>query len=110
TSTTRCCRGGTADSPPKFQPTDQFEYIDTFSNLFGGHSLKFGADLMLPMRDTFLDIPATRGSLTFNGRFTGNGLADMELGYVQAAQLSSYYEGNQRHWATSFFLPDARTP
>ncbi len=106
TSLSGCCRIGTADFHPKFQDTDQFEYVDTLSKLFGTHQMKIGADVMLPMEDTFLDIPATRGSLTFNGRFTGNAVADALLGYVQAAQLSSYYEVNQRHWATSFFIQD----
>src|ERR1700737_5601501 len=60
----------------------------------------------MPMKDTFLGIPAPRGSLTFNGRFTGNSIADALLGYVQSAQLSSYYQVNQEHWATSFFAQD----
>jgi hypothetical protein len=106
TSFSGCCRIGTADFHPKFQNTDQLEYIDSLSKVVGVHQLKAGADLMMPMKDTFLDIPATRGSFTFNGRFTGNSIADALLGYVQAAQLSSYYEVNQEHWATSFFVQD----
>jgi hypothetical protein len=106
TSLSSCCRIGSADFHPKFQNTDQFEYLDTLSKVAGSHQVKVGVDLMMPMKDTFLDIPATRGSLTFNGRFTGNSVADALLGYVQAAQISTYYEVNQRHWATSFFAQD----
>src|SRR5262249_38758657 len=110
TSMNGCCRIGSPDFLPKFQHTDQFEYIDTLSKLVGTHQLKVGAAILAPMKDTFLDIPATRGSLTFNGRFTGNSIADALLGYVSAAQISSYYQVNQRHWATSFFGQDDWKP
>ena len=99
-------RIGSPDFLPKFQHTDQFEYIDTLSWLRGNHAFKFGADIMAPMNNQFLDVPATRGSMTFGGTFSGNPMADFLLGYVANFQLSNVYVVEQRHWATMGFVQD----
>jgi hypothetical protein len=99
-------RLGSPDFLPKFQHTDQFEYIDTLSWLHGNHAFKFGADIIAPMKNSYFDVPATRGSYTFGGTFSGNGMADFLLGYVSAFQLSNVYVVDQRHWATMGFVQD----
>ncbi|HTL44685.1 MAG TPA: carboxypeptidase regulatory-like domain-containing protein [Vicinamibacterales bacterium] len=102
-------RLGSPDFLPKFQHTDQFEYIDTLSWLRGNHALKFGADIIAPMKNQYFDVPSTRGSLSFGGSFTGlekSGLADFLLGYVSGFQLSNVYVVEQRHWATMGFVQD----
>jgi hypothetical protein len=58
-------------------------------SLHGAHQLKFGADVRGPIRNIYLDVPALRGSYTFNGNRTGIGMADFLLGYPSAAQLSN---------------------
>jgi hypothetical protein len=99
-------RLGSPDFLPKFQHTDQFEYIDTVSWLRGNHAIKFGADIMAPMNNEFMDVPATRGSMTFGGTFSGNPMADFLLGYVANFQLSNVYVVQQQHWATMGFAQD----
>jgi outer membrane receptor protein involved in Fe transport len=99
-------RIGSPDFLPKFQHTNQFEYLDTLSWLKGDHQIKVGFDVIAPMKNGYLDIPATRGSVRFRGRFTGNPWADFLLGYVSDAQLSNVYVVDQRHWTTSLFLQD----
>ncbi len=99
-------RLGSPDFLPKFQHTNQFEYLDTLSWLRGNHTFKFGADIMAPMRNQFFDVPATRGSLSFGGGFSGNALADFLLGYVSGFQLSNVYVVEQRHQATMGFAQD----
>jgi len=99
-------RIGSPDFLPKFQHTNQFEYLDSISWLKGDHGLKFGADIMMPMKNQYMDVPATRGSLRFRGSFTGNSLADYLLGYVSDLQLSNVFVTEQRHWATMFFVQD----
>ena len=84
-------RMGSPDFLPKFQHTSQFEFLDTLSWLKGDHQFKFGVDVLAPMKNEYLDVPATRGSLRFRGRFTGNPVADFLLGYVADAQLSNLY-------------------
>ncbi|MBI1874198.1 MAG: TonB-dependent receptor [Acidobacteria bacterium] len=103
-------RLGSPDFLPKYQLTDQVQVIDTMSWHRGGHQVKVGADLMMPLRNDFLDVPATRGSVTFRTNFTGNVLADFLLGYVSDAQLSNVAEVHQRMWATSFFVQDDWKP
>jgi carboxypeptidase family protein/TonB-dependent receptor-like protein len=99
-------RVGSPDFLPKFQHTNQFEFIDTLSWLKGDHALKAGADLIMPMQNQFMDVPATRGSLRFRGSFTGNAMADYLLGYVSDLQLSNVFVTEQRHSAQMFFIQD----
>ncbi|HEX6739448.1 MAG TPA: TonB-dependent receptor, partial [Vicinamibacteria bacterium] len=99
-------RIGSPDFLPKFQRTDQLELLDTVSWLRGSHALKLGADVLAPMKNEYMDVPATRGSVRFRNRFTGNPLGDFLLGYVSEAQISNVYVVEQRHWAASFFVQD----
>jgi outer membrane receptor protein involved in Fe transport len=104
-------RLGSPDFLPKFQKTNQFQESDTLSLTSGTHQFKFGVDLHLPMRNIYLDVPGLRGSLGFDGRFTGqpgNGIpwADFLLGYPQNAQLTNFHVTDSRLWMSSFFFQD----
>ena len=99
-------RIGSPDFLPKFQHTDQFEFIDSLSWLHGNHSFKFGADIIAPMKNQYMDVPATRGSLRFRNTFTGNPMADFLLGTVADFQLSNVWVVEQRHWASMFYVQD----
>ena len=99
-------RIGSPDFLPKFQHTEQFEFLDSVSWLRGNHALKAGADIIAPMKNTYLDVPATRGSVRFRNTFTGNPMADYLLGYVADFQISNVWVTDQRHWASMFFLQD----
>ena len=99
-------RIGSPDFLPKFQHTNQFEFIDSVSWVRGTHAVKAGADLIMPMQNQFMDVPATRGSLRFRNSFTGNPMADYLLGYVSDLQLSNVWVVEQRHQAQMFFIQD----
>ena len=99
-------RIGSPDFLPKFQHTQQFEYLDTISSLRGNHAIKFGADIIAPMKNRYLDVPATRGAVRFRNGFTGNSMADFLLGYVSDLQLSNVWAVEQRHWAAMGFAQD----
>ena len=99
-------RLGSPNFMPKFQHTNQFQYLDTLTWLKGRHQWKFGADVMLPMNNEYFDVAPTRGNLTFNAQFTGNAFADFLLGYAQRAQLTNVFVVNQALWSTSFFAQD----
>lgn len=99
-------RLGSPNFMPKYQHTDQVQYLNTLSYLRGRHQLKGGVDLLLPMNNEYVDIPSTRGNLGFNGQFTGNALADFMLGYVRQAELSNVHVVNQRRYAYAFFAQD----
>ncbi len=99
-------RMGSPDFLPKFQHTSQYEFLNTLSWLKGNHQLKFGINVLAPMKNEYLDVPATRGFVRYRGRFTGNAVADYLLGYTSDAQLSNVFVVDQRHWAASFFAGD----
>jgi outer membrane receptor protein involved in Fe transport len=99
-------RIGSPNFMPKYQHTDQYQFTNTMSWLRGNHQLKFGADILAPMNNDYVDIPSTRGNTQFSGQFTGNAMADFLLGYARTAELSNFYEVNQRRWATSFYVQD----
>jgi outer membrane receptor protein involved in Fe transport len=99
-------RLGSPNFMPKYQHTDQVQYLDTLTWLRGRHSVKFGTDIMLPMNNEYVDIPSTRGNLGFNGQFTGNAIADFLLGYARQAELSNVHIVNQRRYSYAFFVQD----
>jgi hypothetical protein len=99
-------RIGSPDFLPKFQHTNQFEFIDSLSWIRGAHTLKVGADIMTPMSNQFMDVPATRGSLRFRNAFTGNPMADFLLGYVSDLQASNVFVVEQRHSAQMYYAQD----
>jgi Carboxypeptidase regulatory-like domain/TonB dependent receptor/TonB-dependent Receptor Plug Domain len=99
-------RIGSPDFLPKFQHTNQFEFIDSVSWLHGNHAVKVGADIMGPLQNQFMDVPATRGALRFRGTFTGLPMADYLLGYTSDLQLSNVFVVEQRHQAQMFYAQD----
>jgi hypothetical protein len=99
-------RIGSPDFLPKFQHTNQFEFLDSVSWLRGSHAFKAGADIIAPMQNQYMDVPATRGSLRFRNSFTGNPMADYLLGYVADLQLSNVWVVEQRHRAQMYFVQD----
>ena len=99
-------RLGSPNFMPKYQHTDQVQYLNTVSWLAGNHQVKLGTDIMAPMNNEYLDIPSTRGNLGFNGQFTGNAVADFLLGYVRSAELSNVHIVNQRRWSAAWFVQD----
>ena len=99
-------RLGSPNFMPKYQHTDQVQYLNTLTWLRGAHSVKFGADIMAPMNNEYVDIPSTRGNLQFSGQYTGNALADFMLGWARTAELSNVHVVNQRRHAYAFFVQD----
>ena len=99
-------RLGSPNFMPKFQHTDQMQFLNTLTWLRGAHQVKFGADVMAPMNNEYFDVAPTRGNLTFNGQFTGNGLADFMLGYAQRAQLTNVFVVEQQLKSYGVYVQD----
>jgi hypothetical protein len=109
---------GSPDFLPKFQVAQQYQFTDSISYTRGKNQFKFGADLRMPLRNNFQDVPATRGQINFDRIFTcqrtasgcaaGTGLsyADGLLGYVQQAALTNVFIVDQRLLMYSFFVQD----
>ena len=99
-------RIGSPDFSPKFQHTQQYQFINTISWLKGAHQFKFGIDVMAPMKNEYMDVPATRGDLGFRATFTGQAVGDFLLGYVSDSLLTTPWVVDQRMWGVSFFVQD----
>ncbi len=108
-------RLGSPDFLPKFQHSQQFQYTDTLSWTRGVHAFRFGVDVMAPLKLNYLDVPNTRGRLTFDGSYTqfagglpgtGAALADLLAGTVRNAALSNLDVVNQRRYMYAFFGQD----
>jgi outer membrane receptor protein involved in Fe transport len=99
-------RLGSPNFMPKYQHTDSVQYLNTTTWLTGNHGVKFGTDIMAPMKNEYVDVPSTRGNLGFTGQFTGNAVADFLLGYARSAELSNVHVTNQRRYAYAFFIQD----
>lgn len=105
---------GSPDFLPKFQYTNQFQWTDTVNLVFGRHQVRMGVDARFPMRNIFLDVPAMRGRLSFDGQRTSNngstttgiGLADFLLGYPQSLELATPSVTDARLWMMSGFVQD----
>lgn len=99
-------RLGSPNFMPKFQHTQQMQFLNTLTWMHGSHQVKFGADVMAPMSNEYFDVAPTRGNLTFNGQFTGSGLADFMLGAAQRAQLTNVFIVEQQLRSYGFYAQD----
>ena len=97
---------GVPDYLPKWQRTNQFEWVDTMSLTRGAHQFKWGADIHAPMRNIFRDIFGTRGGWVFTGQFTGVPFADWLMGYPAVVYLTNPLTVDERMWMAGFFFQD----
>jgi trimeric autotransporter adhesin len=86
----------------------QYGFNGALSKLTGSHSLKAGGDYrILGVQSS--SFGASTGTYSFDGRFTGNALADMLLGYPSSGSIpiSANLDGYIRY-AAGFFQDDWR--
>ena len=87
---------GSPDFLPKQQNPQQYQLVNTLSWTKATHAVKFGVDIIAPMRNIFQDEADIHGNLQFNGQYTGFPYADALTGYVQGGTLSNVYLVDQR--------------
>jgi hypothetical protein len=76
---------GPAYDYPKVWSFNNYQYSGSVTRLQGRHSWKFGADF-LRMQYFSRIYGDMRGRMTFNGRFTGETMADMLLGWASSSR------------------------
>ena len=103
-------RLGSPNFMPKFQHTNQVQWLNTTTWMRGSHQVKFGVDLMMPMTNEYFDVAPTRGNLRFQATFTGHAFADFLLGYPNRAELTNVFVVNQELRSQSFFVQDDWKP
>ena len=94
---------------PQHSVTNVFQATDTVTYAKGKHLVKLGIDFRALQQNAFRDVQS-RGFLTFSdfGRITGNGLADLLLGFVTysgGAHLDNPQYLRTKSW--NFFLQDS---
>lgn len=90
---------------PGLRFTNTYELREVISYLTGRHNLKFGADL----RNTRYNIAfgsGVNGSFSFNGTFTGNALADFELGLPSSFTQSTLGIGHLHGYTYEWYVQD----
>lgn len=99
---------GTRNFRPQFQKPELFQFLDTVSLTRGAHSIRMGFETR-QKNNSFLDVTRTVPAYTFGGRFTGEALADMMVGYVQQfdANTQTVVQQLQKAYAT-FFQDDLK--
>ncbi len=100
-------RMGSADYTPKHEYTNAFEENDTLGLTRGTHQLNIGADFHAPFRNIYDDVPGVRGSLSFDGQYTGMAWADFLMGYPYDGEYTGTTIVDARDWMMSYFFQDA---
>jgi carboxypeptidase family protein/TonB-dependent receptor-like protein len=91
---------------PRNRSNQIFQFVDTLSWQRGKHFLKLGADIEL-RNITFDQSRDPRGSIGFDGTYTGSALADFMLGYVKTSRLNPVFTHTDLwNWWYSFFVND----
>jgi hypothetical protein len=93
---------------PQHSVTNVFQVTDTLTYATGKHLIRLGMDFHALQQNAFRDVQS-RGFLAFSdyGRVTGNGLADLLLGFVTysgGALLDNPQHLRTRSW--NFFVQD----
>jgi hypothetical protein len=91
---------------PRDRSNQIFQFTDSLSWQRGRHFLKFGADIE-DRNITFDQARDPRGSISFDGTYTGSALADFILGYVKSSRLNPVdTHTNLWNWWYSFYAND----
>ena len=99
-------RIGSPNFMPKFQHTDQLQYLNTLSWLSGRHQWKFGADIMPMMNNEYVDIPSTRGNLSSTATFTGNAVGRLHARLCERCGAVECARGESAPLGHAFFVQD----
>jgi len=109
-------RVGEPGYTPTFSTSQEFQYGDVLSIIRGKHVIKIGPQVRFSQFNLF-QVGQPRGRFSFSGEFTaddpssgdgsGNGLADMLLGYPSTSVISTLtYFGNRQQTFGGFIQDD----
>jgi outer membrane receptor protein involved in Fe transport len=99
-------RMGSPDYTPKHEYSNGLEESDTLGITHGTHQFKLGVDYHFPMRLIYLDVPGMRGTMGFNGQYTGIPWADYLMGYPNSGGFTGQTIVDSRDWMMSYFFQD----
>jgi hypothetical protein len=94
---------GTRNFRPQFQSPELFQFLDSVSVIRGPHTMRMGFENR-QKNNLFQDLARTVPNYSFGGRFTGEAMADVLVGYLQQfdANTQTNVEQLQKAWAGYF--------
>jgi hypothetical protein len=96
---------GTRNFRPQFQSPELFQFLETVSVIRGAHSLRMGFETR-QKNNSFADLTRTVPAYTFGGRFTGEAMADLMVGYLQQFDANTQTIVEQLQKAYAGYLQD----
>jgi hypothetical protein len=100
---------GDEGNNPQNSVTNVYQLINNSSYVHGDHLIKFGLDFRFSQQNAFRDVES-RGRLQFSpfGQITGNGLADLLLGFPLLTSVARVDNPQQiRTESYNFFINDS---
>jgi outer membrane receptor protein involved in Fe transport len=96
---------GTRNFRPQFQRPILNQIVDVVSIQAGTHTIRTGFELRLK-DNRFIDVTRRTPAYNFLGRFTGDAMSDLLLGFPESVQLNTVPEVQQLQQAYSAFVQD----
>ena len=105
---------GTHGFDPSIKKQNLYQILDNVTKIVGNHSLKFGVAFQ-SIRSSSLSPPTSRGSYTFNGKYTsapsvsittGYGVADFLVDQVNSGSVGNETTENFSRWYRSGYAQD----
>lgn len=99
---------------PSVKGQNVYQILDNLTMVHGKHSLKYGVAFQ-SLRSASLSPPNSRGSYTFNGRYTGNpssstttgyGVADFLADQIYSGSIGNETQQNFSRWYRSAYVQD----
>jgi hypothetical protein len=105
---------GTHGFDPSVKKQNLYQILDNVTKIVGNHSLKFGVAFQ-SIRSSSLSPPTSRGSYTFNGKYTSNpsvsittgyGVADFLVDQINSGSIGNETTENFSRWYRSGYAQD----
>jgi len=96
---------GTRNFRPQFQAPKLFQFLDASSFTRGAHSLHLGFETR-QKNNLFQDLTRTVPAYSFGGRFTGEAMADLMVGYLQQFDANTQANVEQLQKAYAGYVQD----
>jgi hypothetical protein len=90
---------------PSQEVRNTYGFSDTFTKSLSRHTLSTGVDLMHQFAEEYTQYPTTP-IVTFNGQYTGFGLADFLLGYLDEYEQGAGEIADVKGWQFAPYLQD----
>lgn len=96
---------GTRNFRPQFQAPELFQFLNSLSVIRGAHTMRMGFETR-QKNNLFQDLTRTVPNYSFGGRFTGEAMADVLVGYLQQFDANTQTNVEQLQKAYAGYFQD----